>query len=495
MDPLPVEVYSAASVRAMDRRAIEEGGIPGYTLMQRAGDAAFEALRRHWPEARAIAVLCGAGNNAGDGFVVARLARAAGLDVRVVAVSDPKELRGDAALAYGDFAAAGGTTQPHRAGIFAGAELVVDALLGTGANRRVEGDFRAAIEQLDRLGLPALALDLPSGLDADTGLPLGGPAIRATRTIAFVALKSGYYLGEAPDHVGTVEFAGLGLADGIRAAESPVLRRIDGRIAARALPPRRRSAHKGDHGRVVIVGGHAMPGAARLAGEAALRAGAGLVTVATGADAAAAIVGGRPELIVRTATTAQDLRELSKNNTAIAIGPGLGADARAEGVFGIAQQGAGGMVLDADALTLLAARPRKASDWILTPHPGEAARLLGTSPGEIQRDRLGAVRAIVERYGGTCVLKGANTLVFGSTPVPWVCDRGNPGMATAGSGDVLTGVIAALLATTHEPLLAAMAAVFLHAEAGDRAAKRGMRGMIASDIVAELRGVVNSPWS
>ncbi len=493
MDPLPAEVYSAASVRAMDRRAIEADGIPGRVLMQRAGDAAFEALRRHWPAAGAVAVLCGAGNNAGDGYVVARRARAAGLRVRVVAVSDPKALRGDAALAYGEFAAEGGGTEPPGAGSFEGADLVVDALLGTGVNRPVEGACRAAIEQLNSQACPVLALDLPSGLDADTGWPQG-VAVRATRTIAFVGLKSGHYLGAAPDHVGALEFAGLGLAERVRAGESPVLRRIDGPLAARALPPRLRSAHKGDHGRVVIVGGLAMPGAARLAGEAALRAGAGLVTVATRADAAAAILAGRPELIVRPVATLQDAGSFP-DGVAAAIGPGLGVGTDAERAFEAALSCPGGVVLDADALTLLAAKPRRSECWILTPHPGEAARLLGTQPADVQRDRLGAVRAIVDRYGGSCVLKGANTLVHGQAPVPWVCDRGNPGMATAGSGDVLTGVIAALLAATHDPLLAACAGVFLHAEAGDRAATRGLRGMIAGDIVAELRGVVNSKWS
>ena len=307
MDALPVEVYSAASVRAMDRRAIEAEGIPGYTLMQRAGEAACAAVRRHWPAARAIAVLCGPGNNGGDGYVVARLAQAAGLDVRTLAVSDPGSLRGDAAIAWRDFTAAGGRTEAFRAGAFERADLVVDALLGTGFRRPLAGEFRAAIELLNRAARPVLALDVPSGLDADSGLADGGLAVRATRTLAFVALKSGYYLGEAADHVGALEFAGLGLPPDVRANETAVLRRIDAGIAGRALPPRLRSAHKGDHGRVVIVGGHAMPGAARLAGEAALRTGAGLVTVATSAQSTATVLAGRPELIVRAAATPQEL--------------------------------------------------------------------------------------------------------------------------------------------------------------------------------------------
>jgi len=489
MEPLPVEVYTAASVRAMDRRAIEAGGIPGYELMQRAGGAALAVMQRHWPAARAIAVLCGPGNNGGDGYVVARLARAAGLAVRVIAVSDPHALRGDAARAHADFTAAGGRAEPLDDGLAGACDLVVDAMLGTGVDRALGEPFAAAIRQVNRLGAPVLALDVPSGIDADTGEP-HGCAVAATRTLAFLALKTGYYLGEAPDYVGTLELAGLDLPRGIREAESPAMRRVDGTIAARALPPRRRSAHKGEHGRVLVVGGHAMPGAACLAGAAALRTGAGLVTVATSAPGSAAALAGWPELIVKDWTHVDHAPF-----DAIAVGPGLGLDAAARRAFDAAAASGARLVVDADALTLLAERPRKFDGWILTPHPGEAARLLGTSARDVQRDRLGSVQAIVQRYGGTCVLKGANTLVSGACPVPWVCDRGNPGMATAGSGDVLTGVIVALLAVGHDPLLAAAAGVLLHAESGDRAARAGMRGLIASDIVAELRGVVNSPWS
>jgi NAD(P)H-hydrate epimerase len=338
------------------------------------------------------------------------------------------------------------------------------------------------------------SLDIPSGLDADTGLAHGGLAVRAARTLAFVALKSGYYLGDAPDHVGALEFAGLGIPDALRAPESPVLRRLTGTVAARALPARLRSAHKSSHGRITIVGGYAMAGAARLAGEAALRAGAGLVTVVTSAGAAPAIVAGRPELVVRVPRPLQDI-DTFLDADAVAVGPGMGNGPEAVDAIDRVLQREGNVVVDADALNRLASRPRKAPRWILTPHPGEAARMLGIEAIAVQRDRLAAVRAIVGRFGGTCVLKGANTLVHGDAPVPWVCDGGNPGMATAGSGDVLTGVIAALVADTRDPLLAAQAAVLLHAEAGDRAARAGMRGMTAGDIVAELRAVVNAPWS
>ncbi|HEU0224378.1 MAG TPA: NAD(P)H-hydrate dehydratase [Steroidobacteraceae bacterium] len=494
MEPLPVEVYSAAQVRAMDRHAIGTAGIPGYTLMQRAGAAALDCLRRSWPQARRIAIACGAGNNAGDGYVLARLARAAGLETAVAALVDPARLTGDAAMAFADFSAAGGRCEPFSRRLFGRAAVIVDALLGTGLDRPVAGSMRACIEALNASGLPLLALDIPSGLDADTGR-VRGMAIAAARTITFVGLKSGLYLGAAREHVGALEFAGLGVPASARAGATPVLRRMDTTLLAAALPKRGRLAHKGAHGRVLVVGGHAMAGAARLAGEAALRSGAGLVAIATTASAAGAIVGRRPELICHAATSAVKLRPLLKAADAVAIGPGLGLDRRAKLLLEATLAAGRPCVVDADALTLAARRPRRRDHWILTPHPGEAARLLGTGTAAVQRDRLAALRAIATKYGGTCVLKGAGTLVSSQSGPPWVCDRGNPGMATAGAGDVLTGIIVALIAGGAGPELAAPAGVLLHAIAGDRAAAGGERGVIAGDLIAELRRAAQPPWS
>ncbi len=494
MEPLPVEVYSAAQVRAMDRHAIEGAGIPGYTLMQRAGAAALDCLRRAWPQARRIAIACGAGNNAGDGYVLARLARAEGLETSVAALVDPARLTGDAARAFVDFSAAGGRCETFSTQLCERALLIVDALLGTGLDRPVAGPMRACIEAVNASGLPILALDIPSGLDADTGR-VRGAAIVAARTITFVGLKSGLYLGAAREHVGTLEFAGLGVPAAARAGVTPVLRRMDAALLAAALPKRGRLAHKGEHGRVLVVGGHAMAGAARLAGEAALRTGAGLVAVATTAASARAIVGRRPELICHAATSAAKLRPLLKAADAVAIGPGLGLDRRAKLLLDAALAAGKPCVVDADAITLAARRPRRRDHWILTPHPGEAARLLGTGTAAVQRDRLSALRAIATKYGGVCVLKGAGTLVSSRSGPPWVCDRGNPGMATAGAGDVLTGIIAALIAGGADTELAAAAGVLLHAIAGDRAAAAGERGVIAGDLIAELRRAVQPPWN
>jgi NAD(P)H-hydrate epimerase len=494
MEMLPVEVYSAAQVRAMDRAAIEREGIPGIALMRRAGAAALDCLRRAWPAARRLLVVCGRGNNGGDGYVLARLAQAAGLEVTVAALVEPARLAGDAAAAFADFAAAGGRAVAFSKVLLARQELVADALLGTGLDRPVTGGMRDCIAAVNASGLPVLALDVPSGLDADSGHARGA-AIVATRTITFAGLKAGLYLGDAREHAGTIEFAGLALPASVRAGMAPMLRRMDASLLASALPKRRRGAHKGEHGRVLIIGGHAMAGAARLAGEAALRTGAGLVAVATSEASASAIVGRRPELICHAATTAARLRPLLNAADAVAIGPGLGLDRRAKLLLAPALAVGKPLVVDADALSLVASRPRRRSHWILTPHPGEAARLLDCRTATVQRDRLAALAAIRERYGGTCVLKGAGTLVSSAAGAPWVCDRGNPGMATAGAGDVLTGIIVALAAGGAASELAAAAGVLLHAVAGDLAAASGERGVIAGDLVAQLHRAVQPPWN
>ncbi|MGB5132516.1 MAG: NAD(P)H-hydrate dehydratase [Steroidobacteraceae bacterium] len=493
MESLPVLVYAAAQVRAMDRHAIDVLGIPGYALMQRAAEAALAMLRQQWPDADRLTVLCGSGNNGGDGYVLARLALEAGLSVTVCALADPERLTGDAARAHAEFRGAGRQAAGFdRAALATG--VIVDALLGTGVDRPVEGAMRECIDAVNASGLPVLALDLPSGLDADTGL-VHGTAVIATRTVTFVALKTGLFLGDARDHVGELAFAGLDIPAEAGEAHVPVMKRMDSQLLAAALPRRRRSAHKGEHGRVLIVGGFAMPGAARLAGEAALRAGAGLVTVATDAAGVAPIIAGRPELICNAAESASALESLMDSADVVAIGPGLGLGRDARTFFDAVAACGKPLVLDADALTLLAERPRHRDDWIVTPHPGEAARLTGTDAAAIQRDRLGSLRAITARYGGICVLKGAGTLVGAEDLPPWVCDRGNPGMATAGAGDVLTGIIAALVAGGCDLELAAAAGVLLHARAGDRAARAGERGLIAGDLIAQLQAVTNPPWN
>jgi NAD(P)H-hydrate epimerase len=489
--PLPTPLYTAAQARALDRYAIDTLGVPGYTLMKRAGEAALRYLRTRWPTAHSIVIVCGGGNNGGDGYVLARFAQAAGLTVSVLAASPPEALRGDAQQAYLDFKASG-RIQPFAPALLGEGEVVVDALLGTGLSTAVRQDAAEVIRAVNASGRPVFALDVPSGLDADRGVALG-EAVRATGTVCFVALKTGLFVGDGPDFAGNVFFDDLEIAPPAEVAFTPRLERITDAQSARALPARARAANKGDFGHVLIVGsGTGMPGATRLAGEACLRVGAGLVTVAVAPDNIAAIASGRPELICLPVTSDRDLTDALERADVVAIGPGLGRTDWAQAVFERVMAVRKPLVVDADALNLLSAAPRRNGDWILTPHPGEAGRLLGTSAKAVQADRLAALDALVERYAGTVVLKGAGTLVATAGQVPGLCERGNPGMATPGAGDVLTGTIAGILAQCRDAALAARAGVWVHAMAGDSAARSGgERGLLASDIARELRTWVN----
>jgi len=490
MQSLPRELWTAAQVRELDRRAIEGHGIPARELMERAGAAALEVLLRRWPGSSAITVICGAGNNAGDGYVVARLARRAGLAVRVLAVSDPAAMRGDAASACADFSAEGGQLSHwDGSGDPGGDGPVVDALLGTGIDRKLSGSFGAAVESINGAARPVLALDIPSGLHADTGRVMGD-AVRADLTVSFIGLKLGLFTGRGPSHAGQVACADLGVPPGLERGLDPAACRLESSALRDWFPPRRRDAHKGCFGHVLVIGGdHGMGGAVRLAGEAALRAGAGLVSIATRAEHTTAILAARPELMCRGIEQPAELDPLLARATVIAAGPGLGRSGWSRQLLEAALDSDLPCVLDADALNLLSEHPRRRDRWILTPHPGEAGRLLGTDAAEVESDRPAAARALRTRYGGIVVLKGAGSLVCGSGASLWLCDRGNPGMASAGMGDVLTGVIAGLAAQCGDLERAACAGVLVHALAADDAASAGERGLIAGDLLAALR-----PW-
>jgi len=490
---LPERVWSAAQVRELERLAIARG-VSDYELMCRAGAAALRVLLRRWPAARSLAIVCGAGNNAGDGLVVARLAQAAGRAVSVLLVVPAERFKGAAAQAAAACRAAGVPLGAFDARALAQADVIVDALLGTGLARAVGGEFRTAVDAVNAAGVPVLALDVPSGLDADTGWP-SPVAVRATATVTFLGLKQGLFLGAAVDQIGELELADLDVPPDLGAGMAPALTRLTVSELKRALPRRPRSSHKGSNGRLLLVGGGpGMPGAIRLAAEAALRVGAGLVYVATHSDSAASVLAGRPEIICKSVRSGADLEELVSKVDAIVLGPGLGQSAWAYGTWRQLVRLPVPLVLDADGLNLLAAEPMTREGWLLTPHPGEAARLLGDAGAElVQRDRVAAVRTLADRYRATTVLKGPNTLVAApaSTDPIGVCDRGNPGMATGGTGDVLAGTIGGLLVQLGDLQQAARVGVLLHALAGDDAAKVGERGTIASDLLPHLRAWAN----
>jgi NAD(P)H-hydrate epimerase len=495
-----VPLYKASEVRALDREAIEREGIPGAVLMARAGRAAFDLLRRVYPERRVLEVVCGAGNNGGDGFVVARLARDHGFSVRLQLVGDAQRLQGDALAAADAARAAGVVIDGFDAGVSpAGDAVVVDALLGTGFGGEPRPAQAQAIDWMNASGLPVLAIDLPSGLCADTGAARGA-AVRAAHTISFIGRKRGVWTGEGAEYCGERHFDGLGVPARVFDRVAPSARLLELAPLRAMLPTRQRNAHKGHFGHVLVVGGnHGMAGAALMAAQAAARCGAGLVSVAVRPGNEAALVARCPELMARGVAHCHELEPLLARASVIVLGPGLGRGAWAGQMLRTALSAGLPTVIDADALNGLADGEAQdllhhSSKWVLTPHPGEAARLLGLDTAVVSADRFAAVQALQKRYPGTIVLKGSGTLVAGegSHAVPGVCPYGNPGMASGGMGDVLSGILGALLAQGLDGPVAAPLGVCLHAQAADLAtAREGERGLLASDLIPLARALLN----
>lgn len=495
-------VYTSAQVRELDRLAIEDFGTPGYELMTRAGQITFDLIKEQYAPAGHMGVLCGAGNNAGDGYVIARLALQAGWRVTLMALVAPEvlRLRGAAAQAWRDFIAAGGsvTLWPQNERDLPSHErytLVVDALLGTGLTRAVSGVFAEAIHWMNAAKVPVVAVDVPSGLDSDSG-QVRGCAVQATHTVTYIGMKQGLLTGQARDYTGTLHVDSLGVDNEVyqRLPLSVRQWQLSQQHIKAHLAPRSRCAHKGHCGHSLLVGGNqGMSGAIRLAGEAALRTGSGLVTLITHPVHAFAVNQSRPEIMVSAPESAAGFRRCLTEKAGkfvLGIGPGLGQDQWAQSLFLLAVEQNVPLVVDADALNLLSGLVRRQDNWILTPHPAEAARLLGCETVDIERDRVVAVQQLQQQFGGVCVLKGAGTLVCNGAEIAF-CPAGNPGMASGGMGDVLSGIITALLAQGLGLFEAAYVGVQVHAMAADKAAQTGERGLIASDVIAQLRAVVN----
>ena len=489
--PLPHSLFRAEQVRELDRLAIDEYRIPGYELMQTAGRTAFHILREKWPRARRIVVLCGSGNNGGDGYVLARCAAESGFNVVVMPLRSPDTLGGDALLAAQDYQKCHGKIIPFDIYELDSCDVIVDALLGIGLERDVEGELFTVIEAVNNSVVPVLSLDIPSGLHADTGNIMGA-AIEADVTVSFIGLKLGMFTASGPDCCGEVIFNNLNVPHEVYMHVTPAVTRISHDVLDRLLWKRPASSHKGDNGRILIIGGdYGMMGATQLAGEAALRVGAGLVFIATRPEHTAAITAARPELMCYGISSADELDALLRKVDVVAIGPGLGRDDWGAQMLGKILERDLPMIVDADGLRLLAQEHVKRNNWILTPHPGEAAALLNTTSHEIQKDRFEAARQLQETFGGVCILKGTGTLIQTGEPLTYLCDAGNPGMGTGGMGDVLTGVIAGLMGQGLDMEDAARVAVYAHSAAADRAATRGERGMLPSDLFPHLRTLVN----
>nr|WP_297457996.1 NAD(P)H-hydrate dehydratase [uncultured Halomonas sp.] len=489
-------LYLAAQIRELDRRTIagiDGDGTGGFELMQRAATAAYDALRQRWPLVRRLSVLCGAGNNAGDGYVIAALAARDGFEVQLIALRDPAELKSDAACAFDMARMAGLKTQPWQDDMVLTGEIIVDALLGTGLGGEVREPYRAAIDTINACRRPVLAVDVPSGLSADTGAVLG-VAVEASVTVTFIADKFGLHTGAAADHVGALAFEPLGVDSSRHDDLAPVAERLDASIVARALPPRRRGSHKGDFGHVLVIGGApGFGGAALLASQAAARLGAGKVSLATAPEHVGASLMRTPEVMARGVRGVPDVAPLLSGADVIVIGPGLGQDAWGQGLLQAALEAGKPLVIDADGLNLLVTHWPEArrDDWLLTPHPGEAATLLGSSGREVQADRLMAIRELQRRRGGVTLLKGAGSLIAGPGGVG-VCPYGNPGMASGGMGDVLSGLLGALVAQGLALETAARVGAVLHASAADKAAgEAGERGLLAGDLACYARSLAN----
>ena len=490
---LPHDLYTAEQTRELDRIVTERHNIPTAQLMARAGAAAVSSIKLHWPQAERILVICGVGNNGGDGFELAKIAFTKDYRVNIIQVGDDSNLTVETTAARDSLLAAGAEIQKFN-GELPSTDVIVDALFGTGLNRKVSGEYKAVIDAINNQSkrTPILSLDIPSGLHADTGSALG-VAVKATISLSFMGLNKGLFTGEGPNYAGTVCFDSLQIPTAIYKEFTPIARRVSLENDASGLAPRERTGHKGLYGHLLIIGGdHGMSGAARVAAEAGARVGSGLTSIATRTIHGPLLNLVRPELMCHGVEKAEDLDPLLRPANALTVGPGLGQCDWGIELFQKAIATNLPMVVDADALNLLSKNPQHHENWILTPHPGEAARLLGCSSEDIQADRFSAAKELQSRYGGIAVLKGSGTLISNGEAPTRLSTWGNPGMGSGGMGDVLAGVIGGLLAQRFPLMDAACVGVTLHGMAGDKAAEQdGERGLLAMDLMPHLRHLAN----
>ena len=480
-------LYLAAQVREIDRITIDERRIPGLTLMRRAADACVSALIQRWPEPAKVAVLCGSGNNAGDGFIIAGLLANRGVQTSVGLVGRMPEADSDAGAAC-RFCRDSGVGVVTASEAMHDADVIVDALLGTGITGELRPGYAEVIAAVNRGSWKVLSVDLPSGLSSDTG-NVQGSAVRADVTVTFIGRKLGLLTADGPEVTGELLFADLDVPDDVLAEVEPAATVLDFESLVRRLPPRHRNSHKMSHGHLLIVGGdEGMGGAVLMAAESAIMTGSGLVSVATHPANVSAILARRPEVMPRGVKGTDDLEALLDRSTAVVLGPGLGQGGFGQALFDAVLATDKPLVLDADGLNLLSEKPHRRDNWVLTPHPGEAGRLLSA---RVQEDRLSAVRELTSKFGGVALLKGAGTLISDGERVSLV-PYGNPAMAVAGMGDVLSGVIGSLLAQTGEQLFATQLGAVVHSLAADiMAGSEGELGLLASELIPQMRRLLN----
>ncbi|QDP71821.1 NAD(P)H-hydrate dehydratase [Legionella israelensis] len=491
MIPPEHKLYQCEQIRCCEDMAINQYNISEHTLMLRAGEAAFETVLKRFPHIQRMAIFCGAGNNAGDGYVLARLAQQYGLSVKIYQLKSPENLPSAAAHAamhaMVDNIPCAWLDEPFDTEV----DLIVDALLGIGLQGEVRGEMMGAINLINETELPVIALDIPSGLNADTG-QVYNCCVRADCTICFIGRKTGMYTLDGPDHCGEIYCADLQLQDILEQLPFYALQ-LTRQTIDLPLPPRKKNCHKGDFGHALVVGGGpGMPGAVALAAKAALRTGAGAVTVATRPEHITGVLPFCPEIMVHGVRSENELKPLLRKATVCILGPGLGVDEWGKKLFHAAITAQLPMIIDASALRLLAEHPQIDDNWILTPHPGEGGALLSCTAAEIQKDRFEAVEKLQKQYGGVIILKGAGSIVRTVNAENFVCIAGNAGMATAGMGDILNGIIAGLLAQGLSLSESAKAGVWLHAHVADQIVQRqGERGLLASDLLAQFPKFIN----
>ncbi|WP_372986194.1 NAD(P)H-hydrate dehydratase [Marinobacter sp.] len=496
---LPDDLYSADAVRQMDRYVIDELGVDGFELMQTAAHAAFRRLVRRWPDCGPVLVLCGAGNNGGDGYLVAANAKRHGLTVSCIAVAPTEKLAGDARKAW-QKAVDDGVEVRELSTIdesaldasFEHAGLIVDALLGTGVSGAPREPFAGVIARCNTSGVPVLAVDVPSGLNATTGVA-DGDVVRATMTVTFIGLKSGLFTGHGPAVCGEVVFDSLGTENDIDGSgQFPVACLRNWEAVGHWLPERAANAHKGRFGHVLIIAGdRGFGGAGLMAAEAAARSGAGLVSLATRPEHISAALARCPSVMVHGLIHGSELSPLLEAASVVVCGPGIGKSAWGQQMLQQVLASDKPRVLDADALNLMAARVAVPSDHqVLTPHPGEAARLLGCTVAEVEVDRMAVARKLQSVFGGVVLLKGAGTVIASGSQTVDIVSGSNPGMATGGMGDVLAGILGAMCGQLDDLARATVLGACAHLAAADRASEsRGYIGLIPADVIDNLPSV------
>jgi ADP-dependent NAD(P)H-hydrate dehydratase / NAD(P)H-hydrate epimerase len=499
-------LYNKSTIALLDQQMIKHYVPSAYDLMTRAAQSVLDVILQRFSGISSLVIFCGQGNNAGDGYVLARLASLKKVKITVISLVDIEALSGDALSAYNDWLKVGKvlfyeSDQRIAEKCISASDMIVDAILGTGLNRSLNASWNHIINRINQhqSTIPVVSIDIPSGLDADTG-KLWGETIAADLTITFIGKKLGMYTGQARNYCGEIIFKSLAVPDNLYHQYSSSASLLSWHQLEKKIIPRLKSSHKGDYGKLLIIGGNiSMPGAVMLAGQAALRSGTGIVKILTHSENILAIQANHPELMVHGISGRNFdkvyLSSLLNWADAIAIGPGIGTDSWAAELLDrtlnyLIDEPEKPLVLDADALNLLATNGNlKHTNSVITPHPGEAARLLDTAIEQIEFDRYASIKKIQQNYAATVVLKGAGSLIADQSGIS-VCPYGNAGMATAGMGDCLTGILSALLAQGYSNSLAAKIAVCLHARAADLAAEKGETGMISSDILPFIRDLL-----